>query len=252
MQDTKISARLSKQGAMLEELRALLPVVAPATARADMRHAIVDENILLRPSLASRIEIFKKLSMRYFRANAPSTVERFIRALQTNSDPNQLGLLAYTMLLWNDALVFTLGTQWLAPKLNGPTITVETSDIEAELKYLSKEFPVIRAWKPVTCASVASHYLGVLRDTGYASGIARKTLRRPFIGAETILFGTQLLVASGEPTARVPEHALFTAMGLTVADVVEALSELRRAGRIDFAIQGDVVHLNAALQGLAE
>jgi hypothetical protein len=106
---TKITARLSEQGAMLEELRAVLPVIRPTSARDDVRRAILEDNVLRRPSVNSRRKIFEKLSGRYFPLNAPLTVARLVQAMQMVQDPLQNGLLAYVMLLWNDALVFPIG-----------------------------------------------------------------------------------------------------------------------------------------------
>ena len=59
---TKIAAQLSEQGAMLKELRAALPVIRPTSARDDARRAILEDNVLRRPSINSRRKIFEKLN----------------------------------------------------------------------------------------------------------------------------------------------------------------------------------------------
>jgi hypothetical protein len=239
---TKITARLNAQGAMLDELQVVVMTLGLDATRADARRAVLDDNVLQRPSLGSRVDVFEKLSVRYFRSDAPRAVARLVQALHAG-DPMQSGHFAYTMLLWNDALVFLLGCEWLSPKLDGPPFSAETHDVIRELERLSVQNPEISKWSPGTRRKVATHYLGLLRDCGYASGSARKLIRRPFISPDVVLFGAQLVIGGGEPAARVPEHPLFRAMGLSVEDVVGALSELRRQGRVEFAIQGDTVHL---------
>jgi uncharacterized membrane protein SirB2 len=239
---TDLTARLAAQGAMLEELRAIAPLVAAETARADARRLIIDENVLQRPSLSSRTEVFKKLSFRYLRADSPQTVSRFVRAIQTVADPLYFGLLAYTILLWTDVLVFTLGADWLAPKLAGAAFEAVTADIELEFEQLTKRFTSLKNWTPITRHKVATHYLGLLRDCGFATGSARKVLRRPFVPPDVVLFGARLIIGGGEPAAAIPEHGIFAALGLSVNDVLEALTELRQEGRIEFAIQGSVAH----------
>jgi hypothetical protein len=241
---TKITARLAAQGAMLEEVRALVPVIRPEPARADVRKAVLNENILRRASLGSREKIFTKLSVRYFRVDAPQSVARFVRAMQTTTDPVQGGLFSYSMLLWNDALVFLLGCEWLAPKLKGLSFSAETNDIEIELGRLSKQVPEIKRWTKITLNRVAQHYLGLLRDFGYATGSARKLLKRPFISPEVVLFGAQLIVGGGESVSSLPDHLIFKAMGLSVKDVISAFMELREQGLVKFAIQGGVTHFN--------
>jgi hypothetical protein len=98
----------------------LAPHIHPETARTDAQRAVLKDNLLRRPSLGSRVDVFEKLSVRYFPAYAPRTAARFVKAMQEESDAAQVGLLAYTMLLWNDALVFLLGCEWLAPRLCAP------------------------------------------------------------------------------------------------------------------------------------
>ena len=245
---TKVTARLSEQGAMLEELRTVIPTLQPERARADVRKAILEDNVLRRPSIASRKKVFKKLSARYFRADTPQATARLVAALQRESDPIQVGLYAYTMLLWNDALIFHLGCDWLAPKLGRAPFEVEASDVEDELKRLSKRFPEIKKWSQSTRQKVSTHYLSLLRDCGFATGAVRKHLRRPYISPEVVLFGAQLVTGGGEPPANILEHPLFTAMGLSVEDVISALTELQQHGHIEFAIQGGAVYFKEELE----
>jgi hypothetical protein len=241
---TKITARLNAQGAMLEELLALLPLLRPETAREDARRAVLEENVLQRPSLGSRVDVFEKLSVRYFPPQAPQAVARMVAAMQGCADPVQLGLFAYVMLLWNDALVFRLGNGWLAPRLKVSGYTAEPEDIERELERLSVALATIRRWNASTRRRISTHYLGLLRDCGYATGTLRKMLRRPFIGPEVVLFAVELLLGGGEPETAVPGHSLFTAIGLSVSDVLDALAELRSEGALEFAAQGGVTHLS--------
>ena len=241
---TKITARLAAQGAMIEEIRVLVPVIRPESARVDARRAILDDNILRRPSLGSREKVFAKLSTRYFRADTPQSVARFVRAMQKATDPVQGGLFSYLMLLWNDALVFLLGCEWLPAKFKTSSFSAETRDIEIELERLSKQSPEIKRWTKITRNRAAQHYLGLLRDFGYATGSVRKLLKRPFISPGVVLFGAQLIVGGGESVGGLPDHLIFKAMGLSVKDVISAFTELREQGLVEFAIQGGVTHFN--------
>jgi Putative inner membrane protein (DUF1819) len=244
---TKITAQMSEQGAMLEELRAVLPVIRLTSARDDARRAILEDNVLRRPSISSRRKIFEKLNGCYFRSNASLAVARLVQTMQMVQDPLQNSLLAYVMLLWNDALVFQLGGEWLAQRLGSAPYDAQTSDIDVELDRLSSTIPQIRTWAPSTRHKIAINYLTLLRDCGYATGTFRKRLRRPFIEPDVVLFGVQLIIGSGEAISRLPEHLLFKAMGLSIEEVIDALTELQQRGCVDFAIEGGIVHF--ALRG---
>jgi len=239
----KITAMLSRQGAMLEELRAVLIDINPETARLDLRRLILEENALDRGSLSSRREVLRKLRERYFREESPRATTRFIQAIQASSDTLQTGLLTYLMFTWNDALAFKLGVEWLAPKLQSGPFVADTNDITRELEVLESKLSPILNWGGATRVRIGRHYLGLLRDCGFAEGATRKSLRRPYISPDVILFATELIMGSGEQVDRMPEHNLYTTMGLNMSEVVDALYELDRQGRVDFAVQGGIVHL---------
>ena len=114
---TELTVRLAAQGAMLNELRALVPLVDPDCARDDVRRLVLDENVLQRDSIASRKKVFQKFSTRYVPREAPLATADFFRAVQAENDPAQIALCAYVMMAWRDALVYLLGEEWLAQML---------------------------------------------------------------------------------------------------------------------------------------
>lgn len=242
--ETKPVPRMAAQGAMLQEYRSIVHLLRPETARDDARRAIIEENVLNRDSISGRIWVFKKLGLRYYPRTAPRATEAFTRAAQKEPDPAQFALLAYTMIAWQDGLVYLLGQEWLAQKLRLPGYQATTDDILAELGFLARSTaPVITNWSDKTRLSIAAHYLSLLRDCGFASGTLRKEIRAPYVAPAVVLFGSRLILGGGEPAAAVPEHGLFRVLGLTPGDVIDALTELHAEGRIKFAIQGNVAHI---------
>lgn len=232
---------MAAQGAMIEEYRSIVHLLRPEHARADARRVIVDENALHRDGITGRTWVFKKLSMRFCPRQAPRAAEAFTRAAQQESDPAQFSLLAYTMILWQDGLVYLLGNEWLAQKLRIPGYAATTGDILDELDFLAAgAAPIIDEWNAKTRQSVAAHYLSLLRDCGFASGSLRKEIKSPYVSPEVVLFGTRLILGGGEPASSVPEHGLFRALGLGTSDVIDALTELHADGRLVFHVQGNV------------
>jgi hypothetical protein len=243
---TKISAMLSRQGAMLEELRGVIDYVTPENARRDLHRLILEENILRRASISSRKELHRKLAERYFRKETPKANAQFVSAFRKIKEQSQTGLLAFTLLLWNDGLTFELSRRWLLPKLHGSPYVAKSVDIDRELEFFEKTFPVIRSWSKNTRRRIAQHYLGILRDSGYATGSTKKDIRRPYISPQVILFAIRLIIGGGEPVVKVPENELFFAMGLSLQDVIGALEELDRENYVRFASQGGVIQLELA------
>lgn len=228
---------------MLQELRATLPYVTREHARADARRAVIDQNVLVRRTVGAREKALRKLTERYFPADKPVFAGLMAATLQQRSDEAELPALAYVGYLWNDGLAFDLGADWLARRLETLPWQVKTKDLVGHLETLAEEHPAARRWASSTRERIAQHYLGLLRDCGFATGSLVKQLRRPFVPPSAVLLATRLLVGSGEATSRVPEHPLFAAMGLRVQDVLDSLTELAAAGMIEFDSQGGVVSL---------
>ena len=124
-----------------------------------------------------------------------------------------------------------------------PNLWFRTDDVLSELDRLAVSVPAIRLWNPATRRSVASHYLAMLRDCGLARGKQKKELLRPYVPSHVVHLATLLLTNAGTAPRAVAEAEFFRALGLTTGDVVDTLSELGRAGVIDFAVQGDLTHL---------
>lgn len=241
---TELTVRLAAQGAMLNELRALAHLIDPETARDDARRLILEENVLQRDSIVSRKKIFQKFSTRFVPQEAPVATANFFRAVQAENDPAQIALCAYVMMAWRDALVYLLGEEWLAQKLRIAGFVAQTDGILDELEWLAdNRAPEIGKWDHIPRVRIAQHYLGLLRDCGFATGSVRKSLRSPYVSPPVVLFSAQLIMGGGEPAANVPEHSLFRVLGLTPADVIDALTELHAEGRITFAVQGNVAHI---------
>ena len=233
--DKAITARLAAQGAMLYELQVVAGYLSVNRTREAAYQAVVKQNILHKSSLDARKKIFQKLRTKYFRSDTPQIITRLLRQVQASQDSMEIGLLAYVTLLWNDALVFLLGTEWL-PRMANAAMEATTADIEHELKRLEASQALsIRVWSANTRARVARHYLGLLRDCGFATGSAAKQLRWPYVSPQIVGYAAQLILGAGEPTASLPEHQIFTAMGLQVTEVIDRLEE---AG---YRIQGGAV-----------
>jgi hypothetical protein len=74
------------------------------------------------------------------------------------------------MLLWNDALVFPLGGEWLAHRLGSAPYDTQTPDIDVELDRLSSTIPQIHIWAPTSRGKIAIDYRNLLRDCGMRRG----------------------------------------------------------------------------------
>ena len=140
----EISSKINRQGAMLDELKRLVPILDPTDVRGTLRQLVVEEDLFRRSSLASREQLFSNLGVRYFRADTPKANANFVRAARVTMDESEVGLLAYVMLLWNDGLIHFLAQAWFAPRVRVPNLWFRTDDVLSELDRLAASVPAIR------------------------------------------------------------------------------------------------------------
>ncbi|MEW6745479.1 MAG: BrxA family protein [Planctomycetota bacterium] len=244
-----VAARLAASGAMLPQLYAVSEALPAGPDAKTLRRLIVDDNLLARPSHAARVKLHEKLQQRYFPPGRPDHWRLLVSALRRTTLDDQRALVACVALNWNDLLFRSLNTTWLFSQLHHAGLSLKVEDVLEAIRKLAETYPVIRHWRQSTRRSVAQHYLGALRDFGFARGKVKKYLTRPHIGPEALLFACELLVAEGIPAPAIVRHPIFQALGLTLDETVKALGDLDRRGLLRFRVQGGVVHLRLEQSG---
>ena len=241
--DERLTARLAAAGAMLPQLYAAADILADTPTPQRLREAILDENALARPSLSARVKVYEKLQQRYFPPARPAEWPILIAALHRESHADQRALIAYVALCATEPMFRTLNLRWLVPRLDDLGREVEVGDVLHVLEVLEPEHREIKRWGEATRRSLAQHYLGALRDFGFARGIAKKRLARPHVGSEVVRYACELLLARCVAPPEVLRHEIIRATGLDLDATLDALEELDRSGVVRFRSQGGVVDL---------
>lgn len=138
----------------------------------------------------------------------------------------------------------TLNLGWLVPHLADVGRDVEVAEVLQAITKLERDHPEVKRWGGSTRLSLAQHYLGALRDFGFARGIARKRLARPHVGPRVVLFACELLLGRQVAPREILQHPLVRVLGLDLQGAIDALDELDRLGVIGFRAQGGVVNLD--------
>jgi hypothetical protein len=228
---------------MLPQLYTVAEVLGETPTRALLRQVVLEENLLARPSLSSRTKVYRKLQQRYFPPSRLGQWPLLLRALRREERDDQKALVAYVAFCDNEPLFRTLNLEWLVPRLDEIGREVDVLEVLEAIERLEGTYPEVKRWASSTRLSVAQHYLGALRDFGFARGIAKKRLARPHVGEGVLLFVCELLLGRGVPPADVLQHELVRVLGLGLAGLIEGLYELDRRGAVRFRAQGGVVNL---------
>ncbi len=218
---------------MLAELRRLL-VVAPALATTDdLRHAVVEENALMKPTRDTRAVSFRYLRDRYA-LDPRVTVYRALRELWDEDGVAQ-PLLALLSASTRDPLI----------RATAPTVLPATVGAmlppEALAAAITAAFP--DSYGPGTLIETARRLASSWQQAGHLSGRANKVraqaTSRPTAVAYALLLG-HLCGARGEGLFQTLWTQLLDAPGHTVRDQA---AEASRLGWIEYRQAGAVTEV---------
>lgn len=176
---------------MLDDLRVLLAHVHPKAAKSDYAAAVIDENILGKPTRKSRELAFRHLATLYALelANPIFRALRHLWAINESAQP----MLALAVALARDPLLRSTQAFVLGQSIGAylPRETVES--------FLDATFP--ERFSPASLKSFAQNVGGTWMDAGYLPGRIRKYRSHPEVYPEAVtllLFLAHLEGRSGQ------------------------------------------------------
>ena len=211
---------------------------------AALRAAVCTENLLGRRSESSRSKLYKELKGRYLLDQSHPLFRLFLDEWQSASSHQDQALCAYILFCLNDRLVFSVGCDWLFPRLVSAPSAIRVGDLESFLATLSKDnHPEIGEWTDATRKRVIQHYLASIRDFGLATGANNKFTVRPALHPAPTRLLLRALALARVPLDKQIHHESFKLLGIGPESVVDALGSLNSRGAIRFKMQADVIEL---------
>ncbi|CAN7565538.1 BrxA family protein [Variovorax sp. LjRoot178] len=237
-------SRLSARSALYTELHQLLDSEDRDLSLAEYRKRVIDENVLSKPSTASRVKHWQELKSRY-RLDADDLLfAAFWTEWKRCASEAERSLTAYVLFALNDRLVADLGTEWLFPLLRRAPAEIRLADVSAFIQRAFRAHPEARAWSEETRLAVAQKYMASIRDFGLARGTVRKTSIRPALYGAPVRLLVRALGLAGIAPIDVVQAPAFKLLCLDTTEVIDALGEMNRMGALRFRMQADVVELD--------
>ena len=237
------TSRLSARSALYTDLHVLLSAgVTPRSS--SFRSLVIDENRLVRKSVAARQKTWQELKSRYILDTNHPLFAAFLREWRRSRSEAERGLTTYILLSLNDRLVADLGTHWLFPLLRRAPAELRIADIRGFIDRTAKKHPEVRSWSDQTRTAVARKYAASIRDFGLAKGTINKVTIRPALYGAPVRLLVRILRLVGLRPLELIRAPIFRLLALDGPEVIEALGELNRADALSFRIQGDIVELD--------
>jgi Putative inner membrane protein (DUF1819) len=236
-------ARLSSRSALVSELKILLAAGSDIPRVDEYKRLVLEENCLAKATMSSRQRALADLRSRYILELDDPLFQCFLAEWSKQLPDPEGSLTIYCLWALNDRLVAELGTKYLFPRLRQAPSPVKTDDIMAYLFTKQTRHPELVKWSAETTSAVARKYAASIRDFGLARGIYSKLSVHPALYAAPARFLVRALRLANTKDLDIIRSPWFRLIGLDSHEVVDALSELRRQGKLSFNIQADVVEL---------
>jgi len=243
-EDVPYLPRLSSRSALATEFKVLLTASNPGFSYGDYRRLIIEDNCLAKTTTSSRKRAWEELRARYTLDLENPLFRSFLTEWSSRSIDSEGSLTIYCFFALNDKLVADLGLLYLFPKLRQAPLPIRVDDIEAFLYTARATHPELCGWSAQTTAAIARKYAASIRDFGLAKGVYTKTSVRPALYAAPARFLIRALRLTGMKDLEIVSSAWFRLIGLEGHEVIDALSELSRQGKLGFRMQADVVELD--------
>lgn len=235
----------------MDETFAVLRLITNGEQEADIKSAVVNDDILIKATHKSRTAIWDKLHQRYFYDWERT---KLLSKLVSNSNYEVGKLFVYYDFCQAETILFDAVTQPIYERFEAGFSGVEISDLQAWLDSEQANHPEVTEWSPQTRKKVLSNILTVLRDFGLMTGVNRKIFERVYVPASLagyVLYSLQEKLDQFGPRTVIasPDWRLFF---LDKGDVVNLLKELTHEGHCNFQKQGDVMTLELKWPSLEE
>jgi len=237
-------SRLSACSALYGDFYSLLNAGASAKSSDDYRALILQDNCLAKRTSNSRNKAWKELKARYLLDPNNVLFRDFLEEWRRCTSDQERALTAYCLLALNDCLVADLGSNYLFPRIRKAPAEVRQDDILAYLHASEAKHPELKEWTRNTTIAVVQKYAASIRDFGLAKGVYKKQTVRPALYASPVRLIIRALRVSRNGDLKIIRSPWFRLVGLDTQEVVDALSELSRQGKLGFRMQADVVELD--------
>lgn len=247
------SSGLSGKGSLISETELVLAQFLVNDSSDQVRQLVVDENLLLKRTAATRRTVWEKIYERYISGRPKSQAISIARIVHSNLPETARHLVMFYEMAKSTPLVYDLTTDGLYSLYYDGRSVVNKSDIHDWLDKTAKNgHDEITNWSPQTKDRVASHYLTIARDFGLLTGKNQKYFTRVYLPLNTFVYVLYRLKDEGLNTKAIVTSADFKLFLQDQRDVFFLLEEATRAGYITFQQAGDIYGLTFHYQNLSE
>lgn len=236
----------------MREAQRLFAFLAKGHSVAEARRAILFEDLLEKRTYETRRRCWTALSARYLSPPGNPAVTAITNLVRACVPETVLSGVLYYHYTLSDLFTYETTVDCLFPLAMSGRETIAPRDIDCFLSGREAVHPEIRRWSPQTRKTLVSRYLSALRDFGILEGRAKKTIRKPFVPLELLLYMVYFLRDEGESGRGIVKSRDFRLFLLTPDEVAASLTRAAAQGYLRFERTGDMCILELPLRSVYE
>lgn len=217
-----------------------------------IRHAVLEENVLDRGTWHNRETVWKHIYRRYISGRDVghlATLARMVDRCPTEAAVNLVLFYEYCQI---DALLYDLTAQCAYELHQGARTAMDAVDIDEWLKAQEPAHPEIGGWSATTRNRVMKSYLATIRDFGLVTGTKRKEFHKVFVPREAFVYALYHQYDRGIEGKDLIFSTDWRLFLLNEREVIFHLEEAARGDFIHFRYAGNIYDLRLIYRDLNE
>jgi hypothetical protein len=252
-QEQLYSSNLSSKAALLKETVQVMSALANDTSLEEVRNLVLEDNLLLKQTSATRRAIWEVINSRYFSGKTSAAIYVLAHFVASPLPERDRHLTLFYELAKSLPLVYDLTIDCLYTLYQDGRSSVDKADVLAWLERAQVNgHDEVGEWSPQTRGKVASNYLTIARDFGLLEGKQRKVFARLYMPLSAFVYVLYHLRDEEQSTKAIVTSDDFKLFLMDRRDVYLLLDEATRAGYVTFQQAGDIYDLTFHYPNLTE
>lgn len=222
----ELDPKIAHHGAYIEETKRLLRTYVDCESYAELKHRVVEENLLNKDTDYYRKNILREVTRRYIPDTESYTVTPLMRVLTADVREDVVDWCLYYEFA-RDPFIRLVTEQYLYPEFERGALTVQAEDIVTFLESIQDDYTGLGDRTPTTIEEAATKYLAALKNFGLLDGSQRKEFAVTYIPDETIAYVIYRLFEQDVTTATsVINHDDWTLFLMDAAEVRRRIQDI--------------------------
>lgn len=223
---------INRARSLINETKIIFKNINKDTTIDDIKSFIINDNIFSIRAISTRQAVFRCLNKRFFSdSRIDMNLTNFLNSSKiSNSAKNYI---IFYKLAKADELVYDITFKLLYYMMISNLQVINTKNIQEFFKKNEKEHPEILKWSVTTKIRLARHYLSIMKDFQFLNGSKLKTLNKPEIPIEAILFLIFYLKKEEKFLEKVLDHEDFKLLILDKNEILDLINICIRKNLLD-------------------